>query len=60
MDPPVARTAGRLARDQMIHIRLSASGLAALDALAKAEERTRSDMIRLLLRDGVEARKARR
>lgn len=60
MDPPVARTGGQpLLRDHVIRIRVSAVGLESLDQFAASEQRTRSDMIRLLLRDGMEARTAR-
>jgi len=40
-----------------IDARLDAADLADVDALAEAEERTRSEMLRILLRLGVAARK---
>lgn len=56
MDPPVARTGGPKPppRGNVVQIRLTDAGLAALDQLARREERTRSDMIRILLRRGME------
>lgn len=55
MDPPVARAAGKRAvRDETVHIRLTRDALQRIDALATQEERTRSDMIRVLLRRGWE------
>lgn len=42
-------------RGNVVQVRLSDAGLAALDELARREERTRSDMIRILLRRGMEA-----
>lgn len=55
MDPPVARTGGkRPIRSETVHIRLTEDALAQLDKLAAQEERTRSDMIRVLIRRGWE------
>ena len=54
-DPPVHRRAGhRHPRTERIIIRLTPEGLAAIDALAKKEQRTRSDMVRILLNRGLE------
>ena len=41
-------------------MRLSPAGLADIDALAEAEDRTRSDMIRVLLIEAVQARRERK
>lgn len=58
MDPPVARTGGQKPRrDAVIGVRLSSTALASIDQLAEKEERTRSDMIRVLLRVGIENRR---
>jgi metal-responsive CopG/Arc/MetJ family transcriptional regulator len=58
MDPPVARTGGKRApRDVTLSIRLTRETLAWIDSQAAKEERTRSDMLRILLRDGIEHRK---
>lgn len=58
MDPPVARTGGaKPKREVTIGVRLTHDALAYIDELAKKEERTRSDMIRVLLRVGIEGRK---
>lgn len=58
MDQPVARPAGKRAtRDAVIGIRLTREALAYVDQLAAKEDRTRSDMLRILLRDGIEHRK---
>lgn len=58
MDPPVARTGGkRPPRDVTLSIRLTRETLAWIDSQAAKEERTRSDMLRILLRDGIEHRK---
>ena len=55
MDPPVARTTGkRPNREVTIHIRVTEQMLDGIDKLAKNEERTRSDMIRVLIRRGWE------
>jgi hypothetical protein len=43
-----------------ITVRLSKAGLAEIDKMAEADERDRSSMIRLLLKEAVEARKGRR
>lgn len=40
-------------------VRLSASGVAELDRIAEDEERTRSQVIRMLLREALEARSRR-
>lgn len=53
MDPPVARTK-RPAREVTVHVRLTADALARIDQLAAQEERTRSDMVRVLIRRGWE------
>ncbi len=55
MDSPVARAGKQPVRNNIVQVRLSDSGLAALDTLAAREERTRSDMIRILLRRGMES-----
>lgn len=56
MDRPVRRTGGKEpVRNNVVQVRFTDAGLAALDQLAKREERTRSDMIRILLRRGMEA-----
>lgn len=39
-----------------VHVRLSAAGLTQLDALAEAEQRDRSAMIRVLLTEALAAR----
>lgn len=60
IDPPVARAGGqRPRRDAVIKVRLTQDALAYVDQLAASEERTRSDMIRILLRLGVEAHRKR-
>lgn len=41
-----------------VAVRLSAAGLDAVDAFAATEDRTRSDMIRVLLVEAIAARKA--
>jgi metal-responsive CopG/Arc/MetJ family transcriptional regulator len=57
MDPPVARTGGaKSKREATIGVRLTPDALAYIDKLAEKEERTRSDMIRVLLRVGMEHR----
>lgn len=43
-----------------VAVRLNRGGVAEIDAMAEAEERTRSQMIRILLREAVQARLARR
>lgn len=58
LDPPVARTGGvKPRREVVIGVRLTIDALAAIDELADKEQRTRSDMIRILLRAGLEARR---
>jgi metal-responsive CopG/Arc/MetJ family transcriptional regulator len=42
---------------EKVAIRLSPDGLAEVDRLAEAEHRTRSDMIRVLLIEAVQARR---
>lgn len=59
-DSPVARPGSHPVRRRVIQLRLSEAGLDAIDKLAAAEQRTRPDMIRLLLADGMAARAARR
>lgn len=55
MDPPVARTGGRrAAREVTVHVRLTREASDYIDRLAEKEQRTRSDMVRLLLRRGME------
>ena len=55
MDSPVRRRGEQpAAKDNVVHLRVSAAGMAALDALAEREQRTRSDMLRVLLRRGME------
>jgi metal-responsive CopG/Arc/MetJ family transcriptional regulator len=44
---------------ETLHIRLRPDAITEIDALAKEEERTRSDMARILLREGLEARQKR-
>jgi hypothetical protein len=44
-------------RRVQVAVRLSPGGLAAVDALAEEEDRTRSDMVRVLLVEAVTARK---
>lgn len=51
----VSKDSKRLPREK-VAIRLTPSGLDQVDALAYAEERTRSDMIRILLREALLAR----
>lgn len=56
MDSPVRRRGEQPApKGNVVRLRVSDAGLAALDALAEREQRTRSDMIRILLRRGMEA-----
>lgn len=40
---------------QMVTVKLRTSGLARIDAIADAEELTRTDVVRRLLRDGLAA-----
>ena len=42
----------------LISVRLAKTGVAEIDRLAEAEERDRSSMIRILLREAIAARKA--
>ena len=50
-------TTGRPARLK-VAVRLSPTGIAAVDELAAAEDRTRSDMVRILLVEAINNRKA--
>ena len=43
-----------------ITVRLRPSAIAEIDAIAEAEQRTRGDMIRLLLADGLKSYKRKR
>jgi metal-responsive CopG/Arc/MetJ family transcriptional regulator len=43
-----------------VTVRLSAAGLAEIDRMAEAEERDRSSMIRILLREAVTTRQQRK
>jgi hypothetical protein len=55
VDPPVARTGGKRApREVTLHLRVTLEYAAYIDSLAAKEERTRSDMLRILLRRGTE------
>jgi Arc/MetJ-type ribon-helix-helix transcriptional regulator len=55
MDQPVSRTGKRRAvRDVTVHVRLTQEASDYIDTLAEKEERTRSDMVRILLRRGME------
>lgn len=55
MDAPVARTGRKRApREVTVHVRLTQEASDYIDMLAVKEERTRSDMVRLLLRRGME------
>lgn len=57
MDRPVQRVGGKQPpRNNVVQVRFTDAGMAALDELAAKEQRTRSDMIRILLRLGMEAR----
>lgn len=42
-----------------VAVRLSPAGVAAVDELAAAEDRTRSDMVRVLLVEAINARRER-
>jgi metal-responsive CopG/Arc/MetJ family transcriptional regulator len=54
-DPPVQRRGGpRQPRTERIIIRLTPDALAQIDQLAEKEQRTRSDMVRILLNRGLE------
>ena len=57
LDPPVARTGGkRPPREVTLHIRVTQQAVEAIDRLAEEQQRTRSDMIRILLKRGMEAK----
>lgn len=45
---------------EKVAVRLSPAGIEEIDRLAQAEHRTRSDMIRVLLIEAIEARRRRR
>ena len=45
---------------EKVAVRLSSDGIAEVDRLAELEHRTRSDMIRVLLIEAIEARRRRR
>ena len=47
----------RARREKELHIRVTPEGMAAIDALAGEDSRTRSDMARVLLSEAVEARR---
>jgi len=53
LDGPVVRSK-RAAREITVHVRMTAEALDRIDRQAAREERTRSDMIRVLLRRGWE------
>lgn len=59
MDTPAARAGRRPVRDTTVSIRLTGEAARFIDGLATREERTRSDMIRVLLREGIDARRRR-
>lgn len=42
---------------EKVAVRLSAAGIEAIDTLAEIEHRTRSDMIRVLLIEAIDARR---
>jgi hypothetical protein len=55
LDGPVGRPGADMARrDVRLGLRVSTRALAAIDALAAKEHRTRSDMVRVLLRRGLD------
>jgi uncharacterized protein (DUF1778 family) len=55
MDPPVQRRAGkRQPRDVRVIIRLTQEARDLIDKIAAKEQRTRSDMVRILLQRGIE------
>lgn len=55
MDPPVARPGKKRApREVTLHLRVTQELADYLDGIAEAEERTRSDVLRTLLRKGME------
>lgn len=54
MDPPVRR-GKTIERTEILTLRISKQGLAAVDAMAELEDRSRSDMVRILLKRGMEA-----
>lgn len=61
MDAPVRRRGEQLTvKDGMIRLRVSQAGMQALDAMAEREQRSRSDMVRVLLRRGMEHPDSRR
>jgi hypothetical protein len=61
MDSPVRRPGEHLdLKDTVVRLRVSQAGMEALDALAEREQRTGSDMIRVLLRRGMEHPDSRR
>jgi hypothetical protein len=53
-EPPVRR-GKTVPRPKVVNLRMSVAGLAAIDALAVREDRTRSDMMRILLKRGMDA-----
>lgn len=54
MDPPVARPGKRAPREVTLHLRVTQEMVDYLDSLAEQEDRTRSDVLRTLLRKGME------
>lgn len=54
MDPLVARSGKRAPREVTLHLRVTQELADYLDGMAEAEERTRSDVLRTLLRKGME------
>jgi metal-responsive CopG/Arc/MetJ family transcriptional regulator len=55
MDSPVARTTGtRSKREMTLHIRVTEEMVKRLDEQARKEQRSRSDMLRVLIRRGWE------
>lgn len=55
MDPPVQRRGGKRApRTTRIVIRLTEEARDLIDSIAAKEQRTRSDMVRILLQRGIE------
>jgi hypothetical protein len=54
MDPPVRR-GKKLDRTEILTLRISKQGMAAVDEQAEHEDRNRSDMVRLLLQRGLAA-----
>lgn len=45
-----------MARPNTVHARLTDDGLKVVDDIAKQEQRTRSDMVRVLIAEAVKAR----